>query len=259
VEDGDLNTKILPLPDNEFAYVFEQFNWMTDRIRQLIDSTVKEQQLRSQAEMRQLQLQINPHFLYNCLSYIVTVAEKPKAVTQMAVLLSRYYRYCTKSKAVTTIGEEVAYAQAYLSIMAMRKSIECDVSVAEELYPLPVIPLILQPIIENAIEHGIEERENAKHVFVKAYPVIENRIRVEVSDDGSGMSREEMERLKLCLRKKESTEGEGIGLWNVNQRLINYYGETSGLEFDTSIWGGLRVSFTFLPKEDGDDGFDRGR
>lgn len=107
VEDGDWTTQITQLPDNEFYYVFDQFNHMIIHMNELFNETLKEQELRMQAELEQLQLQINPHFLYNSLSYIVTVAEEPDAVRGMAVHLSRYYRYCTKKKMITTIKEEV--------------------------------------------------------------------------------------------------------------------------------------------------------
>ena len=114
VEDGDWTTQITQLPDNEFYYVFDQFNHMIVHMNELLDETLKEQELRMQAELEQLQLQINPHFLYNSLSYIVTVAEEPDAVRSMAVHLSRYYRYCTQKKMITTIKEEVSYARSYL-------------------------------------------------------------------------------------------------------------------------------------------------
>lgn len=249
MEGGDLTAKIAELPDNEFSYVFEQFNRMTARIRQLIESMMTEQQLRNQAELRQLQLQINPHFLYNSLSYIVTVADRPAAVIEMAVHLSRYYRYCTENKSVTTIGEEVSYARAYLSIMAMRKNLEYTINVSDELANTPIIPLILQPVIENAIEHAIEERENAKHIFVKACHVAGGGIRFEISDDGDGMTDAEIQKLVERIGKKEREEGSSVGLWNVNQRLVNYYDESAGLEFGKSVWGGLLVSFTIKADE----------
>lgn len=257
VEGGDFTTRITELPDNEFSYVFEQFNRMVTRIRELIESTLKEQQLRNQAELRQLQLQIHPHFLYNSLSYIVTVANKPQAVTEMAVHLANYYRYCTRKKSLATIGEEIAYAKAYLSIMAMRKNIEYNIDAAKSLYEIKIIPLILQPIIENAIEHAIEERENAKHIFVKAYRLESGAVRFEISDDGDGMTQEAIGQLTERLQKKQRDENESVGLWNVNQRLINYYDASARLKFGTSIWGGLLVFFTILPKEKKDDSTDR--
>ena len=247
VENGDLSTQIMVLPDNEFSYVFEQFNRMVTRIRQLLDTTIKEQELRNQAEMRQLQLQIQPHFLYNSLSYIVTVAGKPQAVTEMAAHLAKYYRYCTQNKSMATIGEEIAYAESYLAIMAMRKKIEYKIDVLKTLHQMKIITLIVQPIIENAIEHGIEERENAKYIFVKMYQLGNGMVKVEISDDGDGMSEDAIEHLMERIQKKKRDENESIGLWNVNQRLVNYYGDTAALKFGRSIWGGLCVSFTFMP------------
>ena len=82
VEVGDLTVQIYKMPKNEFAYVFRQFNHMVRRTHELLEATVKEQELRNEAEMRQLQLQINPHFLYNSLSFIVTAADNPDAVTE---------------------------------------------------------------------------------------------------------------------------------------------------------------------------------
>lgn len=248
VEGGDFNTRIDEVPDNEFAYVFQQFNRMVERIRKLLSSTLKEQQLRNQAEQRQLQLQIHPHFLYNSLSYIVTVADRPKAVTEMAAHLADYYRYCTKKKSVTTIAEEVAYARAYLSIMAMRKNIDYTINVPDELGKVQIIPLLLEPVIENAIEHGIEERENAKHIFMKIYRLPGKCIRFEISDDGNGMTDAQISKLMERLARKERKEEESVGLWNVNQRLVNYYGKSAGLRFGKSMWGGLTVSFTIEPE-----------
>lgn len=244
VEGGNFTTQITVLPNNEFGYVFRQFNRMVARISQLIEATLKEQQLRNQAELRQLQLQIHPHFLYNSLSYIVTVADQPEAVTEMAVHLASYYRYCTKNKSITTIGEEISYARAYLTITAMRKDLEYSMEASTDLYEKNIIPLILQPIIENAIEHAIEERENAKHIYVKVHEVRSGVLCFEVSDDGDGMTEEEISLLLNRLSKKKIEEDESVGLWNVNQRLVNYYDEAAGLRFGKSIWGGLMVSFT---------------
>lgn len=258
VEQGDLTTEIEELPNNEFYYVFGQFNQMTGRIGQLMSSIITEQKLRTQAELRQLQLQINPHFLYNSLSYIVTTADKPEAVTEMAIHLSNYYRYCTLNQSVTTIGEEILYAKAYLSIMAMRKRIEYIINVPTILYETPIIPLILQPIIENTIEHAIEKRENSKHIFIKGYQLLNGAIRFEISDDGDGLSESDIEGLVQRLHNKHRNEEDSVGLWNVNQRLINYYDESAKLVFGRSIWGGLSVSFTIMPREMDDDSINRG-
>ena len=242
VEEGDLTTQIERLPKNEFGYVFSQFNQMTSHMQQLFVTTMKEQELRSQAELEQLQLQINPHFLYNSLSYIVTVAGKPELVRQMSVHLADYYRYCSRKKLKTTIREELSYARTYLSIMAMRKRIEYDIQAEEKLQELPIIPLILEPIIENAVEHGIEGRESAGKIRIDVF-IINGCVRFEISDDGEGLDEAQRAALKARIRMKERREKESVGLWNVNQRLKNYYSESAQLEFSGNSWGGLTVYF----------------
>ena len=244
VEKGDLTAKITELPDNEFHYVFTQFNEMTQRMDELFTSMMREQELRSKAELEQLQLQIHPHFLYNSLAYIVSVADEPEQVKNMAMHLSSYYRYCTKKKLLTTIGEEISYARTYLEIMAMRKHISYEIHVPEKIYSIPVIPLILEPLIENAIEHGIEEAESAGRIRITINRSSENSLWFEVSDDGGGMTEEMIERLSERIECRERREGESVGLWNVNQRLINYYSEESRLHFDINEWGGISVWFS---------------
>ncbi len=248
VEDGDLTTQITELPDNEFYYVFDQFNHMIVRMNELFDETLKEQELRMQAELEQLQLQINPHFLYNSLSYIVTVAEEPDAVRGMAVHLSRYYRYCTHKKMITTIKEEVSYAKSYLEIMAMRKRIRYTIDMPKQIGELPIIPLILEPLIENAIEHGLEGCESAKQIEIVIGWMPDRAVTFAVSDDGEGMTKEQIAVLKERISRKERREEESVGLWNVNQRLINYYSKSAALGFRRSRWGGLTVYFTIRPE-----------
>lgn len=247
VEDGDWTTQITQLPDNEFYYVFDQFNHMIIHMNELFNETLKEQELRMQAELEQLQLQINPHFLYNSLSYIVTVAEEPDAVRGMAVHLSRYYRYCTQKKMITTIKEEVSYAKSYLEIMAMRKRIRYTIEMPKEIGELPIIPLILEPLIENAIEHGLEGCESAKQIEIDWTK--NGAVSFAISDDGEGMTKEQVSALKERISRKERKEEESVGLWNVNQRLINYYSKSAALGFKRSRWGGLTVYFMIRPEK----------
>lgn len=256
VEDGDMTTQITEQPENEFYYVFDQFNRMIIRMRELFEESLTEQKLRTQAELEQLQLQINPHFLYNSLSYIVTAAEDPEAVRSMAVHLSRYYRYCTQKKKIATIQEEVSYAKSYLEIMAMRKRINYSIKIADGIGEQPIIPLILEPLIENAIEHGLEGRESAKQIEIAIEWVEEKTILFSVSDDGNGMTADEIAALTKRISRKERLEGERVGLWNVNQRLVNSYSQDAVLRFRRSRWGGLTVYFTIKPERKKDAGID---
>ena len=249
VEVGDLTVQIYKMPKNEFAYVFRQFNHMVRRTHELLEATVKEQELRNEAEMRQLQLQINPHFLYNSLSFIVTAADNPDAVTEMAVHLSQYYRYCTRKKSITTIQEEIDYARSYLEIMAMRKRIRYTIEMPKEIGELPIIPLILEPLIENAIEHGLEGCESAKQIEIEIDWTKNGAVSFAISDDGEGMTKEQVSALKERISRKERKEEESVGLWNVNQRLINYYSKSAALGFKRSRWGGLTVYFMIRPEK----------
>ena len=130
----------------------------------------------------------------------------------------------------------------------MRRDVEYTIDVSEALYRVRLIPLLLQPLIENAVNHAIEERENAKHIYVKIYRLQGPEIHFEVSDDGNGMTEEQIGDLMSRLADKQRDEEWGVGLWNVNQRLVNYYGASAGLRFGKSVWGGLLVSFAILPE-----------
>lgn len=246
VENGDYNTRITEIPNNEFGYVFDQFNQMVIGGQKLLESLSSEQRSRDAAEFKQLQFQINPHFLYNSLAYIVSISYDQEAVTNMAAHLADYYRYSTKSRVATTIGDEAKFAESYLEIMAMRKNLDYQLVVADSLKEEKILPLLLQPLIENAIEHGIEGKEGAYQIRVS---VVErdDKIRIAVADDGYGLSRPEIRQLTDDLRKKERGEGVSVGLWNVHQRLLNRYGYDSALHFSRSQLGGLEVYFE-IPK-----------
>lgn len=242
VENGDYNTRITEIPNNEFGYVFDQFNQMVIGGQKLLESLSSEQRSRDVAEFKQLQFQINPHFLYNSLAYIVAIAYDQEAVTNMAAHLAEYYRYSTKARVTTTIGEEMKFAENYLEIMAMRKNVDYQLEVADGLQEERILPLILQPLIENAIEHGIEGKEGAYQIRVS---VIRrgDKIRIAVEDDGYGLSQGEIRQLSNDLRSKERNEDVSVGLWNVQQRLLNRYSYDGSLHFSRSQLGGLEVYF----------------
>ena len=114
---------------------------------------------------------------------------------------------------------------------------------------IPILPLLIQPLIENAIAHGIEAKDGAKKIIVNVKFVNDN-YSISIEDDGPGISEEGIHFLesKINLDSREEVSA-SVGLWNVNQRLMNYYGHTSRLKFSQSVLGGLSVSFEFNPKE----------
>lgn len=248
VEKGDYSTRIDNLPGNEFDYLFTQFNHMIFQTQLLMDSLVKEQSLREVAEMKQLQSQINPHFLYNSLFYIISVADDPNAVREMSRHLAEYYRYRTKSRQKLTIKDELLFAEHYLMIMSLRKKIDFTIEASDMVLDQPVLPLLLQPIIENAIEHGIENREGAGIVMVEVLDG-EDDLLLRVSDDGVGMPTDVLNQLLIRVNDQGNAGNDQyVGLWNVNHRLLNHYGPESGLHFENNDWGGLTVYFR-IPKQ----------
>ncbi|MFB8506620.1 sensor histidine kinase [Enterococcus durans] len=249
VEQGNYDIRIDNVHNNEFGYLFEQFNQMVSSIQKLLKSLSKEIKQRELAEERQFQSQIQPHFLYNSLFYIVSVADDPKAVVEMTRHLAGYYRYLTKKLDTVTIGEEIDFARHYLIVQALRKEFEFEINMIEGAAEIPILPLLIQPLIENAIAHGIEAKDGAKKIIVNVKFVNDN-YSISIEDDGPGISEEGIHFLesKINLDSREEVSA-SVGLWNVNQRLMNYYGHTSRLKFSQSVLGGLSVSFEFNPKE----------
>lgn len=242
VENGDFETQIERLPQNEFGYVFEQFNQMVVGSRSLLDSLVREQKSRDQAEIKQLQFQISPHFLYNSLGYLVAVSHDPDAVTNMSAHLADYYQYSTRSNQETTLGKELDFAENYLEIMMIRKDLEYLINADDTLREIPILPILIQPLIENAIQHGIEGKAGAHWICVTAEET-EEGIRIAVEDDGYGMSPVAIKQLLDNLAQSVRPDELSVGLWNVNQRLVNRYGRDARLRFETNELAGLTVWF----------------
>ncbi|WP_019909230.1 sensor histidine kinase [Paenibacillus sp. HW567] len=243
VEAGNYSTRISANPVNEFHNLFKSFNHMVSKIQTLFASLKIETELRKNAEIKQLQAQINPHFLYNSLFFIMSMAKSsPEAVMQMSKHLAEYYRYLTKLDAHdATLGSELQLAEHYLSIMSLSKRIQYEINLPPGLGEHRIMPLIIQPIVENAIQHGIEERQGACRISIDIKALDDGAL-ILIADDGKGLAPGEMQQLAATITQETPPEGtRGIGLWNINQRLINAYGPLSGLRFFNNDRGGLSV------------------
>ncbi|MDR6717046.1 histidine kinase [Paenibacillus sp. 2003] len=256
VEQGNHNTRITENTDREFYSLFRSFNHMVTEIQELFVSLKTETELRRSAELQQLQAQINPHFLYNSLFFIMSVAQfSPDSVMRMSKHLAEYYRYLTKlDRHEVTLESELQFAEHFLIIMALSKKMEYSIDLPPELSSLPLMPLIIQPVVENAIQHGIEGQQGAHRVTIDVKQT-EAAITIKVSDDGKGLSLDDIRSLEARLESDTPLEGiKGVGLWNVNRRLKNTYGERSGLHFTTNDWGGLSVLLLIsIPEVKGDN------
>ncbi|MDU1846966.1 MAG: histidine kinase [Niallia nealsonii] len=245
VEQGDYTTRIKENPNNDFYRLFKSFNHMVAQIHALFATLKIETDLRRKAELKQLQAQINPHFLYNSLFFIMSMAKvSPESVIKMSKHLAEYYRYLTKKESQdTTIASELELANHYLSIMSLVKNLDYEIILPHEVGNHRMMPLIIQPIVENAIQHGIEERQGAYRVIIDIKEV-ESGLLLAIANDGKGLTDNEIQELISRIEQETPPQGErGIGLWNINHRLKNIYGKQSKLQFSKNEWGGLTVMF----------------
>ncbi|WP_010270538.1 sensor histidine kinase [Paenibacillus senegalensis] len=247
---GNLSARIENYPGNEFDFLFLRFNDMAAEIQDLVERVYVEKIRSHEATLKQLQAQINPHFLYNSLFFIINTAKMKdtSAVAAMAQNLAEYYRYTTRmDDNPATLREELQLVKSYLEIHNLRLGrLRYEIDVPHQMLELSLPRLLLQPIVENAIVHGIEKKRGDGLIRVSGY-MLEGRNMLMVEDNGAGLSFETMLRLeqKLRLPLKDQT---GCGIWNVHQRLQYLFGPDSGLQLSVSPLGGLRV--TMIWEED---------
>ena len=182
------------ISDNEIGSLTRSFNVMTHRIWELMEQNVKEQEQKRKIELKALQSQINPHFLYNTLDSIIWMAEgkKNEEVVIMTASLARLLRQSISNEdELVTIGQEIEYVRSYLTIQKMRykDKLEFQIDVDPSILHIPLIKLVLQPIIENAIYHGLKYKESKGLLIIKGFPKDGNAV-LQVIDDGVGMDEE---------------------------------------------------------------------
>jgi two-component system sensor histidine kinase YesM len=246
---GDYGSRATLKMNNEFDYLFDRFNDMASRTQSLIENVYEEKVRTREAEYKHLQSQINPHFLYNCLFYIVSMAKKsPTAVISMAKNLADFYRYITrKAGEDTTVEDEVQLITNYLEVQSLRnKRLSYTIDIPAAMLELPVPSLLLQPLVENAIIHGIEQRSEAGKIQI-AGTVSGSLYTVVVDDDGAGLPEPAIKELNERIHGPYQADEEmGCGLRNIHQRLVNRYGGSSGLSFSSNEWGGFRVTLHII-------------
>ncbi|WP_372661786.1 sensor histidine kinase [Cohnella sp.] len=245
---GDLSARIDYRSKNEFQILIQRFNEMAEQIQKLVEVVYAEKISSREAALKQLQSQINPHFLYNSLFFMINSAkiEDKDSVIAMGENLAEYYRYTTRVESQYVIlKDEIDLVENYLSIQNMRmQRLEYEISVPRTMLTEPVPRLILQPIVENAVIHGIEQRVGGGRITITGQQN-DNSNRIIVEDNGGGMGEEDLQQLRAKLQKPMSEEI-GCGVWNVHHRLSYRFGDQSGLTFEHAPSGGLRVILTWM-------------
>lgn len=248
VEKGNFDIQVDIQSSNEIGHLSNRFNRMTTEIKELVIQNMKEQELKRKSELQVLQAQVNPHFLYNTLDSIIWMAEtgKSKEVILMTASLAKLFRLSiSKGQEFISIFNEIEHIKNYLTIQKMRykSKLDFEINVDKSILPCKVIKIILQPLVENAIYHGIRNNAGKGHIQITGIRK-ENRILLQVIDNGIGMSPEEIH--NIYQKDRTSVQGSGIGVQNVNQRIKLHFGEPYGLHFESELGKGTTVNI-WLP------------
>ncbi len=232
-ENGVVNLNIPEKGSYEIQHLAKAIKSMVNQMNLLMNNIVKEQESKRKSELNALQAQINPHFLYNTLDSIIWMIEKENydGAIIMVTALARFFRISlSKGKNAITVKDELEHAKNYLTIQNIRYknkfsySIEAD----EDTLNLTSIKLIIQPLIENAIYHGMEYMSGDGDILVKAYKKNED-LYIDIIDNGLGMPQEIADKL-LSEKVSNNKKGSGIGIKNVHERIRLYFGNEYGLE-----------------------------
>ena len=254
IAEGQFGDRIKGMNVEELRELGEQINQMADRLETLIEQVRQNQDHLSKAELRTLQAQINPHFLYNTLDTIVWQAESGKGdeVVRLTRNLSDFFRIALSSGADwIPVSQELKHVSAYLSIQKTRYRdiLDYEVDQAEGLEEVYMLKLLLQPLVENALYHGIKNRRGGGRILVKVKR--QNRIMTfTVADTGKGMSPEQLKALEESLQAEIPTSQtamepghSGFGMRNVDMRIRLYYKKQTGLLIQSGPEG-TEVSFS---------------
>lgn len=219
---------------------------MEDRIQDLIQEVYEQKELKQRAELKQLQEQINPHFLYNSLFSIRSkiYREEYESAEELTELLGRYFRYLTRNaQDYVELSQEVDHAYCYARIQASRFAARMEIRLAElpeEMQKLKVPRLIIQPLLENALEYGLGDKEE-NGLLAVSYEEKDGRFYIHLEDNGS-VTEEVLEKMRESLQKGANEKGEVTGMINIHRRLQLYYGGMAGLEIKRSVFGGTCVT-----------------
>lgn len=245
IAQGDFNARAQADSEDEVAELAVSFNKMAGSMQSLIDKVKEDERKMRKADLRLLQEQIQPHFLYNTLDTIVWLIEsnEPDEAVTMVVTLSDFFReILSKGKEFISIKEEEKHISSYLQIQEMRYRdiLEYDIQLDQVIYKYQILKLTLQPVVENALYHGIKYKRAKGCIHIHGEKE-RDIIRLTVRDDGVGMDEEELEQLRQQIEKPCQETEKGFGLANVNERIHMYFGPEYGMKIQSQKGKGTTV------------------
>jgi len=242
-EKGDLSVRFSGGNGDELSELGSGFNEMIERIQSLIDQVYCEQLAKREAELGILQEQIKPHFLYNTLDTIQWMAQEHRVDDLVCLVgaLTKLFRIgLSKGRELISLADELEHVNSYLCIQKMRYEDKFDYEIRadESLQSRLVLRLILQPLVENAIYHGVKERRGKGMLVVEAHAV-EGELRLIVSDDGAGFPPDRLAAINAALEHDgQPLSSGGYGIRNVHERIRLTFGRPYGLSFASTRGGG---------------------
>jgi len=268
VEDGDLNARVEEKGEDELLLLSKGFNNLMNRINDLFVQVKKEQRQKTEAEMRVLQAQIKPHFLFNTLESInvLAIQNEGRKVSEMVYRLASILRISIQGKEEITLEEEIKHLQSYLEIQKFRFEdvFDYEIDIPKELMHSRILKLTLQPLVENSIQHGFEGISYKGLIRISAWKELGNVI-IRVEDNGLGMTSEQLSMFEYMVHDdsmsqqaklqnlKVNQERRGLGLRSVADRIRIQYGDYYGLFICSSRPGGTVIQCV-IPNYDRGEG-----
>ena len=245
ISQGDFSVRVQVDSDDEVAVLADGVNIMTESIERFVRKIKEDESKMRRADLRLLQEQINPHFLYNTLDTIVWLIEgnDPDKAVNMVMSLSEFFRLVlSKGREYITIQEEEMHIKSYLEIQQVRYRdiMDYEIHIDPEVYQYKILKLTLQPLVENSLYHGIKYKRAKGNITVTGM-MSEGRIHFKVEDDGVGMEAEELDNLRKEIMKPCKDTGKGFGLANVNERIRMNFGAEYGMTIESTPGKGTCV------------------
>ena len=253
-ENGDLTVRFVSKKNDEISQLGNNFNQMIEQIDELIKMVYLEQQSKKNAELKSLQEQIKPHFLYNTLDTISWMARDYSAedIVKLVDALTNMFRIgLSHGKDFITVTEEIKHITNYLYIQKIRykDKLNYEIDVDKDIMDYKLPKLILQPLVENAIYHGIKQNKKGGIIHITSHIVDENKYILSVSDNGPGIEPEKVYNLNFKLNNKNlNIDKQSFGLFYIQERIRLSYGQSYGISIDSEKGKGTRVSI-ILPSK----------
>ncbi|WP_214627656.1 cache domain-containing sensor histidine kinase [Paenibacillus agaridevorans] len=246
VKKGDMNIRADHANNQEIGLLTHGFNSLMNKVENLLDDVVNEQKLKQEYELKLIQSQMNPHFLYNSLETIISLnkLERYEEAIQVTRTLADFYRRSlSKGRDTITVNEEITIIHNYLKIQKQRYSnyMEFSIDVSEDILDYAVPKLTLQPLVENSIYHGLKFKGNRGRLDIQGYRVQDNIVLI-VSDDGVGMPEEKI--AALLRDRVDSGNRDSFGFRSVDRRIKLLFGSEYGLSLESELGQFTRVTVT---------------